>query len=91
MTERELVLNSKRKMSKEESIVGDVVNVTSKNFGHKDNSKVWFIIEKTDDYLVLEADDSHLIKLSPPRGKHRITIPFKYLGDFEINKIIKQR
>ena len=91
MTERELVLNSKRKMSKEESIVGDVVNVTSKKFGHKDNSKVWFIIEKTDDYLVLEADDSHLIKLSPPRGKHRITIPFKYWGDFEINKIIKQK
>jgi hypothetical protein len=78
-------------MSKEESIVGDVVNVTSKNFGHKDNSKVWFMVEKTDDYLVLEADDSHLIKLSPPRGKHRITIPFKYWGDFEINKIIKQR
>jgi hypothetical protein len=78
-------------MSKEESIVGDVVNVTSKKFGHKDNSKVCFIIEKTEDYLVLEVDDSHLIKLSPPRGKHRITIPFKYWGDFEINKIIKQR
>ena len=78
-------------MSKEESIVGDVVNVTSKKFGHKDDSKVWFIIEKTEDYLVLEVDYSHLIKLSPPRGKHRITIPFKYWGDFEINKIIKQR
>ena len=78
-------------MNKEESIVGDVVNVTSKKFGHKDNSKVWFIIEKTEDYLVLEVDASHLIKLSPPRGKHRITIPFKYWGDFEINKIIKQR
>ena len=82
---------NKTKMSKAKFIIGDTINVISKKFGYKDNSKVWFIIEKTDDYLVLEADDSHLIKLLPPRGKHRIMIPFKYLFDFEINKIIKQR
>lgn len=67
-----------------ECMVGDVINFTSKRFSYNDKMKIWFVIEKTNDYLILEADDSHLIKLSPPRGKHRITIPFKYFGDVEI-------
>ena len=71
-------------MMGEECMVGDVINFTSKRFSHKDKIKIWFVIEKTNDYLILEADDSHLIELSPPRGKHRITIPFKYFGDVEI-------
>lgn len=73
-------------MKLNECIVGDVINLTSKKFGFKDKMKIWFVIEKTNDYLILEADDSHLIKLSPPRGKHRVTIPSKYLDDCEINK-----
>jgi hypothetical protein len=67
-------------------MVGDVVNFTSKKFGHNDKTKIWFVIEKTNDHLTLEVDDSHLIELSPPRGKHRVTIPFKYLDDCEILK-----
>jgi hypothetical protein len=72
-------------MTKQECMVGDVVNFTSKKFGHNDKTKIWFVIEKTNDHLTLEADDSHLIKLSPPRGKHRVFIPLKYLNDCEIN------
>lgn len=72
-------------MNKEECMIGDVVNFTSKKFGHNDKTKIWFVIEKTNDYLTLEVDDSHLIELSPPRGKHRVTILSKYLDDCEIN------
>jgi hypothetical protein len=72
-------------MNKEECMVGDVVNFTSKKFGHNDKNKIWFVIEKTNDYLTLEVDDSHLIELSPPRGKHRVFILLKYLSDCEIN------
>ena len=68
-------------------MVGDVVTFTSKRFGHNDKTKIWFVIEKTNDYLILEADDSHLIELSPPREKHRIRIPSKYFGDFKITNI----
>ena len=71
-------------MTKQECMVGDVVNFTSKKFYHNDKTKIWFVIEKTNDHLTLEADDSHLIELSPSRGKHRVTIPFKYFGDIEI-------
>jgi hypothetical protein len=67
-------------------MVGDVVTFTSKKFGHNDKTKIWFVIEKTNDHLTLEVDDSHLIELLPPRGKHRVTIPFKYFGDVEIFK-----
>lgn len=70
----------------EECMVGDVVTFTSKRFGHNDKTKIWFVIEKTNDNLALEADDSQLIELSPPRGKHRVTIPSKYLDDCEIIK-----
>lgn len=73
-------------MNKEECMVGDVVNFTSKKFGHNDKTKIWFVIEKTNDYLTLEVDDSHLIELSPPRGKHRVTILSKYLNDCKITK-----
>lgn len=74
-------------MTEEECIVGDVVTVTSKKFySHNDKMKIWSVIEKTNDHLILEADDSHLIKLSPSRGKHRVTIPSKYLVDCEIIK-----
>jgi hypothetical protein len=66
--------------------VDDVINFTSKNFGHNDKTKIWFVIEKTNDHLTLEADDSHLIELSPPRGKHRVFIPSKYLDNCEITK-----
>ena len=64
-----------------------LVNIVSKKFGHTDKTKIWFVIEKTNDYLILEADDSHLIELSPPREKHRIRIPSKYFGDFKITNI----
>ena len=67
-------------------MVGDVVNFTSKKFGHNDKTKIWFVIEKTNNHLTLEADDSRLIKLSPSRGKHRVFIPLKYLSDFKIIK-----
>ena len=67
-------------------MVGDVVNFTSKKFGHNDKTKIWFVIEKTNDHLTLEVDDSHLIELLPPRGKHRVFIPLKYLSDFKIIK-----
>jgi hypothetical protein len=74
-------------MTEEVCIVGDVVTFTSKRFySHNDKTKIWFVIEKTNDCLILEADDSHLIKLSPSRGKHRVTIPSKYLVDCEIIK-----
>ena len=66
--------------------VDDVINFRSKNFGHNDKTKIWFVIEKTNDHLTLEADDSHLIELSPPRGKHRVFIPSKYLDNCEITK-----
>ena len=67
-------------------MVGDVVNFTSKKFGHNDKTKIWFVIEKTNDHLTLEEDDSDLIELSPPRGKHRVFIPSKYLNDCKITK-----
>ena len=66
--------------------VGDVVNFTSKKFGHNDKTKIWFVIEKTNDHLTLEADDTDLIELSPSRGKHRVFIPSKYLNDCKITK-----
>ena len=72
-------------MTLNDCMVGDVVNFTSKKFGHNDKTKIWFVIEKTNDHLTLEADGSHLIELSPPRGKHRVFIPLKYLSDCEIN------
>ena len=68
-------------------MVGDVVSFTSKKFGHNDKTKIWFVIEKTNNHLTLEVDDSHLIELSPPREKHRIRIPSKYFGDFKITNI----
>ena len=73
-------------MKLNECMVGDVVNFTSKKFGHNDKTKIWFVIEKTNDHLTLEADGSHLIELSPPRGKHRVFIPSKYLNDCKITK-----
>ena len=73
-------------MELNECMVGDIVNFTSKNFGHNDKTKIWFVIEKTNDHLTLEADDSHLIELSPPRGKHQVTILSKYLNDCKITK-----
>ena len=73
-------------MTLNECMVGDVVNFTSKKFGHNDKTKIWFVIEKTNNHLTLEADDSHLIELSPPRGKHRVFIPLKYLDDCKIFK-----
>ena len=73
-------------MELNECMVGDVVNFTSKNFGHNNKTKIWFVIEKTNDHLTLESDDSHLIELSPPRGKHRVFIPSKYLNDCKITK-----
>lgn len=72
-------------MTLNKCMVGDVVNFTSKKFGHNDKTKIWFVIEKTNGHLTLEADDSHLIELSPPRGKHLVFIPSKYLDDCEIN------
>ena len=73
-------------MTLNDCMVGDVVNFTSKKFGHNDKTKIWFVIEKTNNHLTLEVDDSHLIELSPPRGKHRVFIPSKYLNDCEITK-----
>ena len=73
-------------MQKEEFMIGDVVTFTSKRFGHNDKTKIWFVIEKTNDHLALEADDSQLIELSPPRAKHRVIVPYKYMSDFEIIK-----
>ena len=67
-------------------MVGDVVSFTSKKFGHNDKTKIWFVIEKTNNHLTLEADDSHLIVISPPRGKHRVFILSKYLNDCKITK-----
>ena len=64
-----------------------IVNIISKKFSHRDKMKIWFVIEETNDYLTLEADDSHLVELSPHRGKHRIRIPSKYLGDFKITNL----
>jgi hypothetical protein len=69
-----------------ELLVGDIVNFTSKRFNHKEKDKVWMVIEKNVDYLILQADDSHLIKLSPPRGKHTVMVPYKYIDDFTIIK-----
>ena len=77
-------------MSKEELNVGDVVNFTSKRFNYRDKDKVWWVIEKDDKIMKLQADDSHLIKLFPPRGKHTVLINYKYCNDLIINKL-KQR
>ena len=77
-------------MNKEELNVGDVVNFTSKRFNYKDKDKVWSVIEKDDKRMRLQADDSHLIKLFPPRGKHTVLINSKNWNDFTIQKL-KQR
>ena len=77
-------------MSKEELNVGDIVSCTSKRFNYKDKDKIWFVIEKDDKRMRLQADDSHLIKLFPPRGKHTVLINYKYWNDCTINKL-KQR
>ena len=74
-------------MSKEELNVGDVVNFTSKRFNYKDKDKVWSVIEKDNKRMRLQADDSHLIKLFPPRGKHTVLINSKYWNDCTINKL----
>ena len=73
-------------MSKEELNVGDIVNFTSKRFNYRDKEKVWSVIEKDDKMMRLQADDSHLIKLFPPRGKHTLLINYKYWNDCIINK-----
>ena len=70
--------------------IGDVVNFTSKRFNYKDKDKVWSVIEKDDKRMRLQADDSHLIKLFPPRGKHTVLINSKNWNDFTIQKL-KQR
>ena len=74
-------------MSKEELNVGDIVNFTSKRFNYKEKDKVWSVIEKDDKSMKLQADDSHLIKLFPSRGKHSILINYKYWKDCTINKL----
>ena len=76
-------------MSKEELNVGDIVNFTSKRFNYRDKEKVWSVIEKDDKMMRLEADDSHLIKLFPQRGKHTVLINYKYWNDCIINKSIQ--
>ena len=73
-------------MSKEELNVGDDVNFTSKRFNYRDKDKVWSVIEKDDKMIRLQADDSHLIKLFPPRGKYTVLIISKYWNDCTINK-----
>ena len=73
-------------MNKEELNVGDDVNFTSKRFNYRDKDKVWSVIEKDDKMMRLQADDSHLIKLFPPRGKHTVLISSKYWNDCTINK-----
>ena len=77
-------------MNKEELSVGDIVNCTSKRFNLKEKDKVWSVIEKNEEIMRLQADDNHLIKLFPPRGKHTVLINSKYWNDFTINKL-KQR
>ena len=70
--------------------IGDVVNFTSKRFNYKDKDKIWFVIEKDNKIMRVQADDSHLVKLFPPRGKHNVLINYKYWNDFTIQKL-KQR
>ena len=65
--------------------VGDPVSFTSKKFNYKDGDKIWFVLEKTINCIRLQADDSSLIKLSPPRGKHNVLIPSKHWGDVKID------
>ena len=73
-------------ISVEQLNIGDVVSFISKRFNYRDNDKIWFVIEKDAEFISLQADDSHLIKLSPPRGKNNVLINFKYWYDFKINK-----
>jgi len=61
--------------------IGDVVSFTSKRFNYIDNDKIWVVNEKNDNFIRLEADDSYLIKLYPPRAKHTVLINFKYWND----------
>ena len=77
-------------MMKEELNVGDDINFTSKRFNYMDKDKVWSVIEKDDKMMRLQADDSHLIKLFPPRRKHTVLISSKYWNYCTINKL-KQR
>ena len=65
--------------------VGDPVSFTSKKFNYKDSDKIWFVLEKTINRIRLQADDSLLIELSPPRGKHIVMIPSKHWGEVNIN------
>ncbi len=65
--------------------VGDPVSFTSKKFNYKDSNKIWFVLEKTINCIRLQADDSSLIELSPPRGKHIVMIPSKHWGDVKID------
>ena len=69
--------------------VGDPVSFTSKKFNYNDSDKIWFVIEKTINYIRLEEDDSSLIELSPPRGKHIVMIPSKHWGEVNIKIKIK--
>jgi len=77
-------------MSKEGLDVGDKVSLycTSGRFPYKDKSVVYIVDEfDTDGNLILLEDDSHKIKLYPPRGKSRVHIQPKFFNDFEITKL----
>ena len=67
--------------------IGDVVSITSKKFNKTDGDTKWFVIDKNNDYVELERDDSHLPKLYVGRGKHCILIPSEHWCDV----IIKQK
>jgi len=64
--------------------VGDSVNFTSQPFGYRDKDKLWFVVEKTNELLSLEADDRFKLTY-PNNGKHIVHIFSKYWKDIKIN------
>jgi hypothetical protein len=65
--------------------LGDSVNFTSRPFGYRDKDKLWFVVEKSDEMISIEADDR--FKLTYPHcGKHTVHISSKYWKDVSIKK-----
>lgn len=65
--------------------VGDSVNFTSIPFGFRDKNKLWFVIEKNDKLISLEADDRFKLTY-PHNGKHIVHIFSKFWKDVCIEK-----
>ena len=67
--------------------VGDSVNFTSIPFGFRDKNKLWFVIERSDEVISLEADDR--FKLTYPHfGKHVVHISSQYWEDIIIKNYL---